>query len=215
MRTFRLLATSLLVALSMGVSSCSEELDSQPMESYPEGGEPLDVVCKEYGISDYEDIELLSYYKNNLEQANFSGLREEKLWLASFNVKDKSPIINWTDELPFNRNRKIYKGYGEYEDVTIQQITMLQTMYFNPKEFVASLSYYFGKDYGYLALLFRHDTQTKEVQVKRSEILAGFQYSIINNDCCYSLSGDTLYIAEKGFGYSNVGTLYTSEFISH
>ena len=39
MRTFRLLATSLLVALSMGVSSCSEELDSQPMESYPEGGE--------------------------------------------------------------------------------------------------------------------------------------------------------------------------------
>ena len=59
MRTFRLLATSLLVALSMGVSSCSEELDSQPMESYPEGGEPLDVVCKEYGISDYEDIELL------------------------------------------------------------------------------------------------------------------------------------------------------------
>lgn len=39
--------------------------------------------------------------------------------------------------------------------------------------------------------------------------------SIINNDCCYSLSGDTLYIAEKGFGYSNVGTLYTSEFISH
>ena len=51
MKAFRLLATSLLVALSMGVSSCSEELDSQPMESYPEGGEPLDVVCKEYGIS--------------------------------------------------------------------------------------------------------------------------------------------------------------------
>ena len=95
------------------------------MESYPEGGEPLDVVCKEYGISDYEDIELLSYYKNNLEQANFSGLREEKLWLASFNVKDKSPIINWTDELPFNRNRKIYKGYGEYVDaVPINELTI-------------------------------------------------------------------------------------------
>lgn len=29
------------------------------------------------------------------------------------------------------------------------------------------------------------------------------------------VSSDTLYIAEKGFGYSNVGTLYTSEFISH
>ena len=216
MRTIRLLATSLLVALSMGVSSCGDdELDMQPTVSYPEGSEPLDIVCKEYGISDYEDIELLNYHKNGLEQANFSGLREDKLWLASFNVKDKSPIINWTDELPFNRNRRIYKGYGEYEDVTIQQITLLQTIYFNPSEFVASLSYYFDKDYGYPALIFRHDTQTKEVQVKRSEIFAGFQYSIINNDCCYSLFGDTLYIAEKGFEYSNVGTLYTSEFISH
>ena len=214
MRTIRLLATSLLVALSMGISSCSEELDSQPMESYPAGGEPLDATCKEYGISDYEDIELLNYHKNGLEQANFSGLREDKLWLASFNVKDKSPIVNWTDELPFNRNRRIYKGYGEYEDVTIQQITLLQTIPFN-QNFVASLSYSFGKDYHYNALLFKQSSQTKEVQVKRSEIFAGFQYSIINDDCCYSLFGDTLYIAEKGFGYSNVGTLYTSEFISH
>lgn len=214
MKLIRLLATSLLVALSMGISSCSEELDSQPMESYPAGGEPLDATCKEYGISDYEDIELLNYHKDGLEQANFSGLREDKLWLASFNVKDKSPIVNWTDELPFNRNRRIYKGYGEYEDVTIQQITLLQTIPFN-QNFVASLSYSFGKDYHYNALLFKQSSQTKEVQVKRSEIFAGFQYSIINDDCCYSLFGDTLYIAEKGFGYSNVGTLYTSELISH
>ena len=57
MRTIRLLATSLLVALSMGVSSCGDdELDMQPTVSYPEGSEPLDIVCKEYGISDYEDI---------------------------------------------------------------------------------------------------------------------------------------------------------------
>ena len=214
MKSIRLLAASLLVALSMGISSCSEELDSQPMESYPAGGEPLDATCKEYGISDYEDIELLNYYKSGLEQANFSGLRDNKLWLASFNVEDKSPIINWTDELPFNRNRRIYKGYGEYEDVTIQQIELLKTIPFN-QNFVASLSYSFGKDYHYNALLFKQSSQTKEVQVKCSEIFAGFQYSIINNDCCYSLSGDTLYIAEKGFGYSNVGTLYTSELISH
>ena len=56
MKSIRLLAASLLVALSMGISSCSEELDSQPMESYPAGGEPLDATCKEYGISDYENI---------------------------------------------------------------------------------------------------------------------------------------------------------------
>lgn len=195
MKAFKLLVTLLLVALSMGVSSCSEELDNQPMVSYPEGDEPLDIVCKEYGISDYEDIELFYYYKNGSVQANFSGLRDSKLWLAAFNVEDKSPIINWTDELPFNRNRRIYKGYGEYEDVTIQQIIMLQSMYFNPSEFVVSLRYSFGTDYSYYALLFRQDAQTKEVQVKNGGIFAGFQYSIINDDCCYSLFGDTLYIA--------------------
>ena len=44
------------------------------MVSYPEGDEPLDIVCKEYGISDYEDIELFYYYKNGSVQANFSCL---------------------------------------------------------------------------------------------------------------------------------------------
>ena len=62
----------------MGVSSCSEELDSQPMESYPEGGEPLDVVCKEYGISDYKDIELLDYYKNKFFGCKLTSLVYEK-----------------------------------------------------------------------------------------------------------------------------------------
>ena len=216
MKAFKLLVTLLLVALSMGVSSCSEELDNQPMVSYPEGDEPLDIVCKEYGISDYEDIELFYYYKNGSVQANFSGLRDSKLWLAAFNVEDKSPIINWTDELPFNRNRRIYKGYGEYEDVTIQQITLLQAMPFN-QDFVASLSYSFGKDYSYHALLFKQSSQTKEIQLKDSGfgIGAWYENSIINGKCCYSLSGDTIYVAEKGFGYQNVGTVYSSDLISH
>lgn len=217
MKTLRLLlVTALCITLCAGLSSCGDdELDVNP---------PLNNVeqtCLEYGITDYKDIELLSLFEHgdntiiNLGQANFSGLRDDKLWLASFNIKDKSPILNWTDELPFNRSRRIYKGYGEYEDVSIQQITMLQTLSFNPSEFVASLSYSFGKDYGYHALFFRQNTQTKEVHVKNSGIYAWFQYSIINNDCCYSLSGDTLYIAEKGFGYHNIGAFYSSDLISH
>lgn len=93
MKAFKLLVTLLLVALSMGVSSCSEELDNQPMVSYPEGDEPLDIVCKEYGISDYKDIELLDYYKNPLvEQANFIGLKNNQLWISSFNAEDKTKL---------------------------------------------------------------------------------------------------------------------------
>ena len=217
MRTIRLLATSLLVALSMGVSSCGDdELEVNPPLNNAEQ------MCLEYGITDYQNIELLSLFEHgnntiiNLGQANFSGLKDDKLWLASFKVEDKSPIINWTDELPFNRNHRIYKGYGEYEDVTIQQITLLQAMPFN-QDFVASLSYSFGKDYSYHALLFKQSSQTKEIQLKDSGfgIGAWYENSIINGKCCYSLSGDTIYVAEKGFGYQNVGTVYSSDLISY
>lgn len=81
MRTIRLLATSLLVALSMGVSSCGDdELEVNPPTT--SGGETsLELICKEYGITDYKDIDLLNYFIHanntiiNKEQANFTGLR--------------------------------------------------------------------------------------------------------------------------------------------
>ncbi len=65
---------------------------------------------------------------------------------------------------------------------------------------------------------FKQSSQTKEVQIKEGGFGIGLWYenSIINNRCCYSLFGDTIYVAEKGFGFSNnVGTLYTSELLSY
>lgn len=215
MRTIRLLATSLLVALSMGLVSCGDdELEvTSPLNN-------VEQMCLEYGITDYTNIELLSLYEHsdativNLGQANFTGLRNGRLWLASFNAKDKSPLVNWTAESPFDRNRRIYKGYGEYEDVTIQQILMIQAIPFN-QDFVVSLSYAFSGDNHYYALLFKNGMYTKEVNVKSPGISTWYENSITNNDCCYSLAGDTLYIAKDRFSYQNIGTLYTSDLISY
>lgn len=213
MRIFRLLAASLLVALSMGVSSCGDD-ELEVSTIYPEGSEPLDVVCKEYGISDYEDIELLDYYKNSsVKQANFIGLKNKQLWVSSFNAEDKSKIIEWTDNKEFDRIRRVYKGYGEYEEFTIQGISLFQIIPID-NNFAASLTYSNnGKVIS--ALLFKKGNETKEVLTRNLGISIGYDNSIINDKCCYSLSGDTICVAEKGFGYSNVGTLYTSEFISH
>ena len=46
----------------------------------------------------------------------------------------------------------------------------------------------------YYALLFKQSSQTKEVQIKEGGFGIGLWYenSIINNRCCYSLSGDTI-----------------------
>ena len=63
------------------------------------------------------------------------------------------------------------------------------------------------------ALLFKKDSETKEILTRRTEMHIGYNNSIINDKCCYSLSGDTICVAEKGFGYSNIGILYSSDFI--
>ncbi len=86
MRTIRLLATSLLVALSMGVSSCGDdELEVNPPTT--SGGETsLELICKEYGITDYKDIDLFNYSIHadntviNKEQANFTGLKDKLVY---------------------------------------------------------------------------------------------------------------------------------------
>lgn len=44
------------------------------------------------------------------------------------------------------------------------------------QDFVASLSYSFGKDYSYHALLFKQSSQTKEVQLKDSGFGIGAWY---------------------------------------
>lgn len=80
MRTIRLLAASLLVALCAGFSSCGDdELEVTPPEYNVD--EPLIDKCLKYGITDYKNIELLSLFEHgnntiiNLGQVNFSGLR--------------------------------------------------------------------------------------------------------------------------------------------
>ena len=98
MRTIRLLATSLLVALSMGVSSCGDdELEVNPPTT--SGGETsLELICKEYGITDYKDIDLLNYFIHanntiiNKEQANFTGLKDNHLWVATYHNSTKEKL---------------------------------------------------------------------------------------------------------------------------
>ena len=68
MKTFRLLATSLLVALSMGVSSCGDdELEREPIDIFdPNGNNGSSDLEKTYSqyIDDYENITCKSFNDN-------------------------------------------------------------------------------------------------------------------------------------------------------
>lgn len=191
MNVIRLIATILLVVLCF--MSCSKESEELPPNSTSQEGN----IYEEYGITDYKNIDLLEH---NL--ANFSGLRDGKLWLASFNPEDKTPIINWTDNKSFNKNRKIHKGYGEYEDVTIQGIMLSYVVPFG-KDFASSITYRYGEYYDYHksfnVLLFKQGTMTKEVMVDYPDLQQWYDKSVVNDNCCYSLNGDTIFVAKNGF----------------
>lgn len=186
------LMTAVLLAVSCFLS-CSKESEELP----PNSTSQEENVYEKYGITDYKNIDLLEH---NL--ANFSGLRDGKLWLASFNPEDKTTIINWTDNKAFNKNRKIYKGYGEYEDITIQGIMLSYVVPFG-KDFASSITYRYGEYYDYHksfnVLLFKQGTMTKEVMVDYPHLQQWYDKSVVNDNCCYSLSGDTIFVAKKGF----------------
>ena len=117
MKLNRLLAASLLVALSMGVSSCGDdELEVIQMEIYPNGDS-----FSSYGLN-VEDYECRgSYYLGNIN--HFSGLKNNHLWISSYDRTTKERLLEWTDSRTFNRKRTVHLGYGEYKDIEISSIT--------------------------------------------------------------------------------------------
>ncbi len=188
-----------MIAVLLVVScflSCSKESEEVLNTTIPEPDFPQNIY-EEYGITDYKSIDLLSNYGTN-----FSGLRDGKLWLASFNKEDKSPILNWTDNKPFDRIRKIYKGYGKYEDVIIQNMRFTELMK-EGGDFIARMLYgYTTEDNSVLntfyGILFKKENSSKEINTMDDYIKPWYEGSIINDNCCYSPEGDTIFIVKEG-----------------
>lgn len=118
MKAFRLLATSLLVALSMGFVSCGDdELEVIPIEIYPNGD-----AFADYGL-DVKDYDCRgSNYMGNINY--FSGLKGDHLWISSYDRTTKEKLWEWTDSRTFDRKRTVHLGYGEYKDIEISSIPM-------------------------------------------------------------------------------------------
>lgn len=122
MRTFRLLATSLLVALSMGVSSCGDdELDMEPIENHiPSESSKIDKLFDEYvggnhritcrGYADFESTIL------------FTGLNAKHLWFALYEKTETKGIkFEWIDKEETDTIQVIHKGYGEYDTIRVNR----------------------------------------------------------------------------------------------
>lgn len=195
MKTFRLLTASLLIAVCAGFSSCGDdELEELQMEEMYTDGDSFST----YGlnIKDYECRG--SYHWGNIN--HFSGLKNNHLWISSYDRTTKEKLWEWTDSRTFDRKRTVHVGYGEYKDIEISSITTYGACAKN-NIFVASVGYS-GESYGEYNILFKTVTgNLKEIRNKYPAYITDwYKESVFVGNCCYNDMGDTLYVSQINNG---------------
>lgn len=195
MKTLRLLTTSLLIAVCAGFSSCGdEELEEFQLDEMYSTGDSFST----YGlnIKDYECRG--SFYFGNIN--HFSGLKNNHLWISSYDRTTKEKLWEWTDSRNFDKKRTVHVGYGEYKDIEISSITTYGACAKN-NIFVASVGYG-GESYGEYNILFK--TATGNLKEIRNEypayITDWYKESVFVGNCCYNDLGDTIYVSQVNNG---------------
>lgn len=195
MKTFRLLTASLLIAVCAGLGSCGDDkLDDFQLEVMFPNGDSFST----YGLNlrDYECYG--SYYWGNI--THFSGLKNNHLWISSYDRTTKEKLWEWTDNRTFDKKRTVHVGYGEYKDIEISSITTYGACAKN-NIFVASVSYN-GESYNEDNILFKTAAGTlKEIKNDyRAYITDWYKESVFVGNCCYNDMGDTLYVSQINNG---------------
>lgn len=195
MKTLRLLTASLLIAVCAGFSSCgNEELEEFQLDEMYSTGDSFST----YGlnIKDYECRG--SFYFGNIN--HFSGLKNNHLWISSYDRTTKEKLWEWTDSRTFDKKRTVHVGYGEYKDIEISSITTYGACAKN-NIFVASVGYG-GESYGEYNILFK--TATGNLKEIRNEypayITDWYKESVFVGNCCYNDLGDTIYVSQVNNG---------------
>lgn len=197
MKSIRLFVASLLVALCAGLSSCSEELDSEPMTTLPTEPsifEKMDKAFAEY-IGDYSNI-TCRYYQEGESSILFAGLKNQRLWFSEYDVANKQLNTEWTDIEKTDTIQQLYKGYGEYETLYVKYVHPLVYKETSTGNIV---TFNIG---GRFQTIFTSNHKTKRTQLQYDNTKNGIAYSwykesVFVADCCYSHEGDTIYTAKS------------------
>lgn len=204
MKSLKILFTSSLwVLFCIALFSCAKDLDVESEAIVPDYELEIDKEFANYGIKDFKDIEMRSCNistKNNGREwgtANFAGLRNNHLWIASFDRDTKRKMAEWTDSEYFDRTPTRYMGYGEYKEFTIHKIYLVQT-YCRTDSFVSSV-FLQGNDYKDCLYIFKTPSSIKKRNVASFfiPIVNWYNQSVFIDRCCYTMAGDTIYVAKR------------------
>ena len=216
MKSIRLLVTSLLVTLSMGVSSCGDDtLDSEPITTLPTEPsilEKMDKAFAEY-IGDYSNI-ACRYYQERESSILFAGLKNQRLWFSEYDVANKQLNTEWTDIEKTDTIQQLYKGYGEYETLYVKYVHPLVYKETSTGNIV---TFNIG---GRFQTIFTSNHKTKRTQLQYDNTKNGiarswYKESVFIADCCYSHEGDTIYIAKSKPSFDENGNPADISLISY
>lgn len=206
MKSTRLLATLLLVAVCAGFSSCEEELEEEPSTiPSPEGGNDSSDLENTYSqyIDDYEKITCKSFIQYNNDTIAFTGITSKGyLMIDLFQKSSETKVFEWIDNTKTDTIYKIHQGYGEYKEVKVHSIELpfIQFHTESSKDFIAML--HFNGSQTLRRALFVNGGQslmTDCLSTVSTFILNWYnnEYCFIH-DCCYTFAGDTVYTVKYG-----------------
>lgn len=217
MKSIRLLATSLLVALCTGLSSCGDdELDSEPMTTLPTEPsifEKMDKAFAEY-VGDYSNI-ACRYYHDGESSILFAGLKNQRLWFAEYEKTEAKGIkLEWTDIEKTDTIQQLYKGYGEYETLHVKYVTPLV---YKKTSTGSIVTFDIG---GKFQTIFTSNHKAKRTQLqydwtKNGTAHSWYKESVLIADCCYSHEGDTIYIAKSTPNFDGYGNIVGITLVSY
>lgn len=198
MKTLRLLATLLLVALSTGLYSCGkDDLDREPQDQISDGTlfNDSDKKFAEY-MDDYSDIKCRFALAGEGSML-LTGIKNKHLWFSEFDTITKKLKSTWLDIEETDTIQQVYIGYGEYKEMKIELVTLHYYKKTKTGDIVT-----FGLS-GLSQTIFTSNGKCKRTplgangSMVTTHIVDWYDESVFIGNCCYSSEGDTLYIAKK------------------
>lgn len=217
MKTLKFFGIASLVVLVAAFTSCSRSNDDSSNE-YPthtaDGGGPKPLTTDELFakyIGDYSNITCRTKYQSS-GSANFYllGIKNKHLWFSQFSA-DSILKQTWEDIEETDSVLKVNKGYGEYEMFQTKSIIPCGTSFYKKTDtgditlFRLSgkwESVFDSGDVGYA--IFTSNNKSKHIIISHfynNDIFDWYGnsvfFSVYNPSCCYSQSGDTLYVTKE------------------
>lgn len=218
MKTLRLLAALLLVALSTGFIACGDDIMPIDDLTPDNGGGSKEDPFKDYLGEDYSNITCLDLDFKIGDTVTISGLKSKHLWFAYFDKSSKKKLFEWKDVEETDTIQQMHKGYGEYEQIIIKKtgsVYYKKTSTGDIVQFGYTTSTDIWAGTGGYQTIFTSNGKTKRTTIQDSYHGNYLPYdwykeSIFIQDCCFSHEGDTIYMA-KGKSYSNTELLSYEE----